>query len=255
MKKVTLNSIKMLMIQISAFMMAFAPVADGYAAQKNAQELNEARIKEILIGMGATKPQTIGSFYSKNKSQFPPRIQKILGELVENHKNEKMPVIEVASAKGADGKIVPLVRVQAPGHIFNIEVHNNDKYFAKVGPTELTNIDINNFTDAIEKMYHNDYQFRRWVESQKKSVSTQSLGMSVSTTNAVKNEFSLPEINAELWKKMTPEGRVQYILNMRNMWKDAKAVLANRPGQKRKSKSKKNIKLRCHGRNLEFDEC
>ena len=243
MKKLTLNPIKMLMIQISAFMMAFSPVVDGFAAETKAKELNEARVKELLIGLGMTKQQTIGSFYSKNKSQFPPRIQNLLGELVEKHKNEKMPGIEVASAKGSDGKIIPLVRVQVPGHMFNIEVHNSDKYFAKVGPTELTNIDINNFTDAIEKMYYNDYQFRRWADSQKKKNINQSVGMSVAASSSVKNEFSLPEINQEMWKKLTPEARVQYILNMRNMWKDAMVVLANRPGQKVKSNSKKTSSI------------
>ena len=238
MKKLTLNSIKWMAIHFSAFMMAFAPVVDGFAAENAAKELNEARVKAMMMDLGMTKSQTLGSFYAKNKSQFPPRIQNLIADLFAKHKNEKMPMFEVATAKSADGQTVPVIRAQIKGMLFNVEVHNNDKFFAKIGQTELTNIDINNFTDMFEKMYRNDYNFRRWADSQK----VESTGLTLTTSGPqTKNEFSLPEIDKETWKKLTPEGRVQYILNMRQMWADAMNVLMMQAkgGTTKPSKGKK----------------
>ena len=90
MKKLTLNSIKWMAIHFSAFMMAFAPVVDGFAAENAAKELNEARVKAMMMDLGMTKSQTLGSFYAKNKSQFPPRIQNLIADLFAKHKNEKI---------------------------------------------------------------------------------------------------------------------------------------------------------------------
>jgi hypothetical protein len=222
----------------SVIMMVMAPVVDGFAAEKVMKDLNEARVKELLVQMGLTKSQTLGDFYKKNKSQMPKRLQNLIVEAVEKNKNIKMPRLEMTSSKTPDGKSVPVVRMVFGGELFNVEIHDNDKYFAKIGNTELTRIEVNNFTTLFEKLYHNDPRFRRLVDGNQPTGAKNAIFPLKATQ--VKNEFGYPDMTKEIWKSLTPEGRVQYILNMRNLWTASMSVLINKKDSSiRRQNSKK----------------
>lgn len=212
------NWTRFLLAAISIATMVLMPVADGLAAQKQAQEWNENFVKNTIVELGLNKPQTLGQFYDKNKSKFPKGILDLVDATVAGNRDQKLPQFEVTSVKGTNGERIPVLRVTKDGALFNVELHNNERFFAKVGNVELTQGNIQNFTDIFVKLYNADPKFKKLGEGQASA-------SSVSSPIVSENKISFPEMTKELWKSMTPHERVAYITNLRLLWGNARDVL------------------------------
>lgn len=202
-----------LMVKAAAFTIVFAPVSQGLAAQKIKDQIDKAQLQEALSTMGLNKSTTYGEFYKKNKSLFPERLQKELEPYFTKFSNEPMPQFEVSQAKDSAGNMIPVLRLSQSGQLHNIQFFGQDDKFVKFNNTQLSTEDVINFDDMLIRLSAGDAKLRQQLEV-KNSVSAPFKGY--------------PAISASVWQSMKPADKASYILNMRDLWNDARKVLSEK---------------------------
>ncbi|MFZ3229266.1 MAG: hypothetical protein WA160_03590 [Pseudobdellovibrio sp.] len=195
---------------LSVLTMTLSPVALG----QESQTFTKQQMQNALNEMGLNKTMTFGDFLKKNKNLFPARIMKEVEPILAEYKNMQMPEFAVTTAKSTDGREIPNIRMSQNGALLNIQWFGEKEKFIKFQNTNLTEIDIVNFTDMIGRIVAGDAAFRKPTNK---------------STNSVKKnkpEFSgYPVLDATTWKSMTIQDRVSYMIQLRHLWLDARNVL------------------------------
>lgn len=214
--------------------MVLMPVADGLAAEKQAAVWNETFVKQAIVELGLNRRQTLGEFYDKNKNKFPKGVQDLMGPYIKESRNELIPQFEVSTLRNASGEKVPVIRVSKGSDLFNIELHNNEKFFAKIGNTEFSQANIQNFTDMFTKLYADEPKFRKLGEDS-------TSGPSSANSPSARSKLAYPELTKDIWKSMTPQERVAHIRNLRLLWGQARDVLKYDKSGKSKNRKTSSI--------------
>ncbi|MBC7466582.1 MAG: hypothetical protein H7256_11380 [Bdellovibrio sp.] len=204
------TSVTWLATWFSVATMVMSPVAQG----QEAKNISKQQMQSVFDQLGLNKQTTVGEFFQKNKALFPERVRKEIEPLLAGYKNVMMPEFRVTAATGPDGREIPNVTMSYNGQMINMQWFGEKERFVKFQNTNLSEVDIINFTDMFSKVLAGDEVLRKQNE-------VGQLELKKPTTN-----FSgLPIINAVLWKKMTTQERVSYMVQMRHLWLDAKNVL------------------------------
>lgn len=218
-----LKKINGVLVTMSLATMVFSPVALGQQAKVNQEQMSKAQLEQIVQQLGLTKSMTFGEFYKKNKEYYPPRVQKMVEQLLVNFKNEPMPQFTVGTTLNSKGETISTLRINGKDQMANIQFLGEPNKFVKFDNTNLTEEDIANFDDMFAKLYMGDSSHRKGYGDPLTSPKT----MKKMTAKAVAPaKFSgLPKITKENWKKMTPLQRAEFMMNMRLLWSGAQDVL------------------------------
>lgn len=222
------NIPKWILTQLSVATMVFMPVAQGRAAEKQQQEISKAMVQNAVIEMGLNKSMTYGEFFQKNKDKYPLRLQKELAPYFAQFANSPMPQFDVGSVKGSDGQTYPTLRISQNGQLYNVQFFGEKERYAKFNNTTLTEVDLINFDDAVNRVIAGDAKLRQQLEPNATSKKSES-----------KSFNGFPEINKESWVKLTPEQRAGYVISMRLLYNDAHGVLLALAKNKKTKKGKK----------------
>lgn len=195
---------------LSVVTMVMSPVAMG----QEAQNISKQQVQNALDQLGLNKSMTVGDFYEKNKNLFPERIRKEIEPVFASYKNVMMPEFQVTSATGPDGREIPNLTLSQNGQLFNIQWFGGKDKYVKFQNTNLSEIDIINFTDMFSRVLNGDAVLRKQSEVNQAKAQSSAKGFT-----------GLPVLSADTWKKMTVEERVTYMAQVRFLWEDAKKVL------------------------------
>lgn len=232
----TLNQkLKMALMTLSVSTMVMMPVAQG----KQAENLSKSKIQEAFQTLGLNKSITFAEFYSKNKHLYPPRIQQHLEPFVKLYGQEPMPSFEVSTTKSSKGESVPVVRLSSGGQLHNLQFFGEDGRYVKFNNTNLTEVDIVNFSDMFTRLYQSDSTVRKQMGAPYKGVSYSKIKKFLPLSSPASASISgYPEITKASWKKMTQMQRAQHMVNLRTLWLAADKVLSLKESGKIKSKKK-----------------
>ena len=206
------KKINWLFIVASLWTMVFSPVAMGKEAE---DRITKTDVQWAFEQMGLNKSMTFGEFYKKNKDIYPPRVQKMLEQMVARFGNEPMPTFEVATAMDSQGEKVPTIRVTGKNQLDTIQIYGDDKKFVKFDNTMMEKANVINFDDMLVKLYYGDERLRKQVTG----IPT------TSNQNTTAKFAGYPAIDQKTWKGMDQKQRAMYILNMRQLWSDSRKVL------------------------------
>lgn len=240
MKNVILKKINALLVTTSLVTMVFSPVAMGKQAQVEAEKLTKTQIEQFIQETGLNKSMTVGEFYKKNKASFSDRVQKLIEPMMMANANEPMPQFEVTENQNSKGEKIATLRISGKNQLSNIQFLGEEKKFVKFDNTNLTLDDVADFNSMISRLYHEDASHRKgMIEA---PTTTRTLKKTSAKNSTTKESFKgLPKITPTLWKKMTPEQRAQFVLNMQYLYASARRVLdaseSATPTQKNKKTS------------------
>ncbi len=224
------NIPKWILTHLSVLTMVLMPVAQGHAAEKQQQEISKAMVQNAIVEMGLNKSTTYGEFFKKNKDKYPPRLQRELAPYFTKFSNHPMPQFDVGMAKGSDGKMYPTLRISQNGQLHNVQIFGETDRYAKFNNTNLTEIDLINFDDALIRLAAGDAKLRQQLEAEKVE------------KKSVQKFSGFPEVTKESWAKLTPEQRAGYVISMRMLYNDAHGVLLA-TNKAKKTASKKGKKF------------
>ncbi|AZZ36834.1 hypothetical protein CIK05_08535 [Bdellovibrio sp. qaytius] len=237
MMNMILKKINAMLVTMSLATMVFSPVALGKQAQANQEQMSKAQLEQIVQTLGLNKSMTFGEFYAKNKGYYPPRVQKMVEQLVSKFKDEPMPQFVVGSTQNSQGETVATLRVNGKDQLSNIQFLGEPAKFAKFDNTNLTQEDIANFDDMFAKLYMGDASHRKGYEGNPLT-SPKTISKTTAKTVAPTTFAGMPKITQDMWKKMTPMQRAQFMMNMRMLWSGAQDVIdAKATGKKGKKTS------------------
>lgn len=240
MMKNILKKLNGLLVTVSLATMVFSPIALGKQAQVNQDQMSKAQLEQIVQQLGLNKSMTFGEFYKKNKQYYPPRVQKMVEQLVTKFKDEPMPQFIVGSTQNSKGETIATMRISGKDQLSNIQFLGEPNKFVKFDNTNLSEEDIANFDDMFAKLYFGDASHRKGYGDALTSPKTMKKPAQTTAKKAVPPaKFTgLPKITKELWQKMTPIQRAQFMMNMRMLWSGAQDVLdAKASGKKGKKTS------------------
>lgn len=235
MMKMILKKINALLVTISLSTMVFSPVALGQQAQASQEQMSKAQLEQIVQQLGLNKSMTFGEFYKKNQGYYPPRVQKMVEQLLVKFKDEPMPQFAVGTMQNSKGEKIATLRVNGKDQLSNIQFLGEPAKFAKFDNTNLTEEDIANFDDMFAKLYFGDASHRKGMGEALTSPKT--LKKTAAKAAAPKEFSGLPKITKDSWKKMTPLQRAQFMMNMRMLWSGAQDVLDAKESVKPKKTS------------------
>lgn len=206
--------------------MVMTPVAQG----QEAQNVSKQQMQSVFDQMGLNKQITVGEFFQKNKHLFPERILKEIEPALLNYKNVMMPEFRVTAATAPDGREIPNVAMTYNGQLLNMQWFGQKDKVVKLQNTNLSEVDLINFTGIFSKVLEGDEVLRKQNDAAKKEA-----------VNA--REFtSLPVFDAVTWKKMTLKERVTHMVQIRHLYLDAQNVLIEK-SKLGKNKTKKTASI------------
>ncbi|MBC7456682.1 MAG: hypothetical protein H7235_00270 [Bdellovibrionaceae bacterium] len=223
------NIPKWILTHLSVLTMVLMPVAQGLAAEKQQQDISKAMVQNAIYEMGLNKSTTYGEFFKKNKDKYPPRLQKELEPYFAQFSDQMMPQFDVGTAKGSDGKTYPTLRISQNGELHNVQIFGETDRYAKFNNTNLTEVDLINFDDALIRLSAGDVKLRQQLEATKTTMKS-----------SQKSFVGFPDVTKDSWAKLTPEQRAGYVISMRLLYNDAHGVLlASSKNKKPTKKGKK----------------
>ena len=205
---------------LSVWTMSIAPVALGQESQK----ISEERLVQAVKALGLNKSMTLGQFWDQNKYLMPDRLQKQMEPYIKANRNQKMPTFEVIAGKTTSGDSIPTLRVTSEGELINLQWFGEQSKYLKFQNTNLSEVDLINFTDMYTRVVAGDEKYRKQIEEK--------------PFNRFKQKFNYPSISEQQWKTMPNMAKAQYIVNLRTLWQDARAVL-DLKNELKKNKPKK----------------
>ncbi len=204
--------------------MVLSPVALGQQAERFSAEQVQSALKE----MGLNKKITVGEFYQNTKHLYPERIRSQIEPVLMNFKNTMMPEFTVTKVKGSDGREIANIRMTSNGQLLNFQWFGEKEKFLKFQNTNITEIDLINFSDMFAKVLAGDESLRKQVTANipKKNVTVKA------------SKFEYPSVTKEIWQSMTPQDRANYMINLRLLWHDARKVISEMNERKAEKKQK-----------------
>jgi hypothetical protein len=242
MMKQILKKLNATLMTMAISTMVMLPIAQGKQAAENFDKVTKSQLEEAIIAMGLNKSMTFGEFYKKNKDNFPPRVQKMMEQMVSRFKDEPMPQFEVYTTQNSKGEQIANVRITGKStgnkQLSNVQFLGEPNKFAKFDNTNLTEEDIANFDDMFVKLYVGDASHRKGMGDAVTSPKT----LKKSKKTSAKTTFQgYPKITKELWKKWTPMERARFMVNLRLLWSGAQDVLDAKEAYKSKGKKTSSL--------------
>lgn len=223
------QSVKWMAANLAVATMVFSPVALG----RESEALNEARLQLYLQELGfGNKKLTVGEFWEKSKVYYPGFIYKDLEKFATENKNMLMPTVTVSNAKATDGTVVPVLRVTSGSKSATIQIFGEKNKWAKYNNVVLSEDDLRSVNDVFKRVEASDIRLKNEADKyrdEKTGNSPQKRAAQAKYVEKMVKDFArfknFPRMSPEQWKRMTPEQRASFIVNMRLLWKDARQVL------------------------------
>ncbi len=220
-----LKKIKWSLVSVAVWTMSFAPAAMG---QQQTSKFTVEQLQENIKTLGLNKKMTLGQFYEKNKNLMPERVRKEVEIAISNSRNVLMPSFEVVSAKATTGETVPTIRVSTDRELVNIQWFGEKNKVVKYQAANLSEIDITNFNDMFSRILATDEKLRAQYEPKPVARMLQT--------------FNYPDVTRAEWKTMSARARAAYVVNLRTLWQQARAVLSLKEKSKQKRTSQFELK-------------
>lgn len=223
---------------MSCFTMTFSTVAMGEEATRLSAQQVQNRMRDYGIGR---QSMTLGQFWDKTKKQLPGQIYQQLEPYVKANRNMAMPDIVLSSAKGPDGKQIPVLTLtDSKGKTTTIQLIGEDKKAIRYNGISITRNELLNFQGALSKIEASDAKLRRENDKlRERAVALENeptAAASAKITEMYKKDFSrfrgLPRMTPQLWASMKPFERAEFIVTQRLLWQEATKVNALFPQQK-----------------------
>jgi hypothetical protein len=212
----------------SVLTMVFSPVAHGLQSE----ETLKTQIETFTTETQLNKRTTYKEFWQKTKHLYSGQVYKDVERYFMQSPNELMPEITIKESVSTTGEKIPTLTMSENGKSYNIQIFGEKNKFAKFNNVVLTENDLMLITPAMKRIMASDIKIRK---AHDKNIIT-----------PVKEKFSgTPQINREMWKKMSPTQRAEFMLNLRLLWSGASDVLEAKEALdlKKDNKSKKTSSL------------
>lgn len=201
--------------------MIFSPVAMGLQSEDTLKKQIEAFMSQTQLNKRITHKE----FWNKTKHLYSGQIYKDVERYFMNSPNELMPEFSLKESLSSTGEKIPTLTISENGKSHTMQIFGEKAKFAKFNNVVLTENDIMLITPAMKRIAASDIKIKKEFDRQIIKASTP--------------KFSgTPTITREMWKKMSPIQRAQFMLNLRFLWSGAQDVL----GAQESSNLKNDIK-------------
>lgn len=225
-----LKSAKWAAAYLSCLTMVFAPVAMG----KEAEEMTQKSVQQLVKDLGLDKKMTLGEFWEKNKALVPGYVYRDLENFVKQNKNMQMPEVTTDVSKATDGSEIPVLRFTKDGKTQTAQIFGEKEKWVKFNGVTLTERDLERVEDVFKRIEGSDIKLKRKADKYRQNKSQiQKNSAEQKQLDIYKKDFArfngFPRVTPQMWKSLTKEQRVGYIVKMRLMWMNARKVLAVSP--------------------------
>lgn len=217
--------LRWMMVWMSTLTMLASPVAMGQEADR----ITKKQMQMVMDQLGLNKQMTLGEFYKKNKHLYPERIQKEIEPLFMSFKNQLMPTVEVISSKNSSGEEIATLRLTQGKELINLQWYGQKEKMLKFQNTNLSEIDVINFSDMFTRVIAGDETFRKQIE--KNSVNDKV------KTHDFSKVTKYPDLSKAEWNSMSAQDKANYIVTLRGLWQDARSVLRAKNAAKKVKKT------------------
>lgn len=209
--------------------MAFSPVALG----KESENINSLVLQRYVTELGLNKKSTLGEFWKKNKSEFPVFMQKDLENYFKENQNVAMPEVSVKNQKATDGTDVPVLIVTEKGKTTTIQFYEERDKWVKINGIAMTENDLESVTGLYTRLSASDIRLKnkadKYLTNKKNKLNN------LDRANDLARFEGFPRITPQLWKSMSKNDRVAYVVKMRMLWLSAKKVSEYFPKKNKKT--------------------
>ena len=204
--------------------MTLSPVAMGKQAEKNSVEYYKQQVHEI----GLDKKITAQQFWDKVKNDLPGYAYFEIEQAVKQNPNALMPKFEVSTSKTSEGQTIPVITFTENGKTSTIQLYGEKEKFMKYNNVVVSENDSKQPSVLFQKLIDSDAKLN---QTYKEAIKKQLRKTSSTSVKKGKSVSKFTEIDKNLWKKMTAEQRVSYIIYMRQLYLDAQNVLSGQTGK------------------------
>lgn len=211
MKDIKFNKIKFfrfgfLLSWIATFVMVASPLAWAEQSKKINKELIAMVLKEM--GVSDNKDITMGEVWSKIRHNFPKDIQDKLDVAFRMYKDEKFPKMDFSEVRNSRGETVVAMNLNESGTTARIEFIGEKDTFLKFNGKSVSEKEVASVTGFANKI-KNEQIVKKTAEK---------------LTDIAAKKSIVPSF--QVWKKMTPLERAEYVLHLRLLMRETQKVLA-----------------------------
>jgi len=228
-KKITLVT-KSFFKFIAAFVALFTMTISPLAQAAQAESLKKDALERMLSDIGLNRQITVGDFYQKNKQLFPEGIRLQIEPMIEQFKDQMMPVFELTMLQNSNGEQTPVIRVTQQGQLHTIQIYDDENKTVRFNNTDLSLQDVENFNLMIDKLYYREPRLRKQVGGPDKIVN-------VNKNNNNKSIASVPTLSFESWSNLSPDDKAKYIYYLRKIRSEARFILDLEKFQNKKTQN------------------
>lgn len=199
------------------------------------KKLNQNKLTTIVNEAGLNKRITLNEYWKNTKKFYPAWVVPQLENYVKSNGNRLMPEVQLASMKSSDGSVIPVMRLTDGGKSYTLQFFGEKNKYVKFNNVNLSEFDIARIDDVFTRIVASDYNLRKQAEALYFK-NPEKIKNSAKQSNDF-NFQKFPRITPELWKSLTKEQRVGYIIKMRSLHQSAVAVMASSNNKAKKGAS------------------
>ncbi len=202
------NVFKSLAATGSVLTMVFAPVAHGYQAEDTLKKQIESFMTETQL----SKRITYKEFWNKTKHLYSGQVYADVERYLMSSPNELMPEFTLKESVSSTGEKIPTLTISEKGKSYQMQIFGEKTKFAKFNNVVLTENDLMLITPAMKRIMASDIKIKKAHDK--------------NLIKANSEKFSgTPKITREMWKKLSPMQRAQFMLNLRLLYSGAADVM------------------------------
>ena len=143
---------------------------------------------------------------------------------VKSNAHRVMPEVQISATKSSDGTVIPVLRLTDGGKSYTLQFFGEKNKYVKFNNVTLSEYDVARVDDAFTRIVASDYNLRLQAEKLYFK-NPPSLNKSVNKTSQKDNKKAnpvadfnfqkFPRMTPGLWKSLTKEQRVGFILKIR----------------------------------------
>lgn len=203
------NVFKSLAATGSVLTMVFAPVAHGYQAEDTLKKQIESFMTETQL----SKRITYKEFWNKTKHLYSGQVYADVERYLMSSPNELMPEFVLKESVSSTGEKIPTLTISEKGKSYQMQIFGEKTKFAKFNNVVLSENDLMLITPAMKRIMASDIKIKKAHDR--------------NLIKANSEKFSgTPKITREMWKKLSPMQRAQFMLNLRLLHSGAEDVLS-----------------------------
>jgi hypothetical protein len=239
--------------------MAFSPLAFA----KEAEQISQKNLRLYLQEFGLDRKSTLGEYWQKSKAYYPAFVYNDLQKYVAENKNKLMPEFILSSAKGSDGRDIPVISINQNGKTNTLQFFGEKKKWLKFNNVFLSEDDLKNPVAAIARIEASDLRIKKEYDKLRDEQRKKTKVPAVSKADAKRHlqqaqdlaRFQgFPRITPVLWKSMTKQQRAGFIVKMRLLRESALKVLALNPTKAKKTAALERSVIEVFYRNIFGEE-